>query len=142
MLSRISLMTMMRLVRGLRSGTSTSVHCQPSSMISSLGGVPPSDKVFNPSCNPASKHQLVSATPFLLDKFLFSVILSLATHAQPPDMQQPQKESLCVRGRGTRRTAMLHLLLACSNMISALLRLLRLSAALYARVLGHLNEAP
>ena len=49
MLSRISSIMSMRLVMGLRRGTSTSVHCQPSSMINSFGGVPPSDKVFSPS---------------------------------------------------------------------------------------------
>ena len=55
MLSRISSIISMRLVMGLRRGTSTSVHCQPSSMISSLGGVPPSDRAFKPSCSPVRK---------------------------------------------------------------------------------------
>ncbi len=40
---------------GLRRGKSTSVHCQPSSMISSFGGVPPSDRVFKPSCSPVCR---------------------------------------------------------------------------------------
>ena len=92
----ISFSIIMRLVKGLRRGTSTSVHCQPSSIIRSFGGVPPSERVLSPSCKPAPACFLLRFRHLSIDCLLAMQVVkglgngtSTSVHCQPTGSSAP-----------------------------------------------------